>query len=117
VVALRAVVLRAAVVRLAVGLAVLRLAVVLRLAAALLTGPRFAALLTVVARRVLVVRRAVLVAAVFSGTDLPLQDQRQISDSTSNTNLHMFTPTHSRNLRDNAHQSTRITPRAIASRP
>jgi hypothetical protein len=51
-------------------LAVVRLAVVLRLAAALLTGPRFAALLTVVARRVLVVRRAVLVAAVFSGTDL-----------------------------------------------
>jgi hypothetical protein len=75
---LRAVLLRAVVARLAAGRAVVRLAEVLRLAAALLTGPRFAALLTVVARRVLVVRRrAVLVAAVFSGTDLPLQDQRQ----------------------------------------
>jgi hypothetical protein len=52
---------------------------VLRLAAALLTGPRLAALLTVVARRVLVVWRAVLVAAVFVGTDLPLHGSETAS--------------------------------------
>jgi hypothetical protein len=52
---------------------------VLRLAAALLTGPRLAALLTVVARRLLVVWRAVLVAAVFVGTDLPLRGSETAS--------------------------------------